>query len=261
MRPTSPSYRAIASLCLGLVGFAAGATADERHFTYSYEPKVLPQGAIEFEQWATMRNGHDSSIYTRWDIRTEFETGLTDRLTTALYMNWTNKWEPDKGTNVTNFKGWSSEWKYKVSDPTADPIGMLLYGEFSVDRREWEGEAKLVLGKNVGSFVFAANAVFENEWKTIVDGTDPRKSEVETEQVFEGTAAAAHRIGNLAIGVEARSHTKREDGHAHHAFFVGPVLHASSERCWATCTFLVQTTSDLEEHESTETRLIFGVHL
>jgi hypothetical protein len=255
-------------LCACLVAVLTGiadsmneATADERLFTYSYEPKVLPKGAIEFEQWATMRNGHESSLFTRWDIRTEFEAGLTDRLTTALYMNWTNKWEPDKGTDVTNFSGVSSEWKYKVWDPTADPIGVLLYGEFSVDRREWEGEAKLVLGRNIGPFVLAANAVFENEWKTKVDPADPSESDTETEQVFETTAGASRRFGDVALGMEARSHTKYEDGESHHAFFVGPVLHASSERWWASATVLVQTTDDLEEHERTETRLILGIHL
>ena len=29
--------------------------ADERRFTYVYEPEVLPKGAWEFEQWVTLR--------------------------------------------------------------------------------------------------------------------------------------------------------------------------------------------------------------
>ena len=31
------------------------ARADERRFTYSYEPELLPARAMEFEQWVTLR--------------------------------------------------------------------------------------------------------------------------------------------------------------------------------------------------------------
>ncbi len=31
------------------------ARADEKRFTYSYEPETLPGGAWEFEQWITLR--------------------------------------------------------------------------------------------------------------------------------------------------------------------------------------------------------------
>ena len=57
---SSPSWARASLLALAVaVGatMATGAGADQRYFTYSYEPKVLPAGAIELEQWATMRNG------------------------------------------------------------------------------------------------------------------------------------------------------------------------------------------------------------
>ena len=109
---------------------ATQARADQRYFTYSYEPKVLPAGGTELEQWATMRNGRDNGLYTRWDIRTEFETGLTDRLTTAVYMNAKNVFQKRLNadgsmtdSNVMSFKGFSSECKYTLTDPTADTLG------------------------------------------------------------------------------------------------------------------------------------------
>ena len=247
---------------------ATGAGADQRYFTYSYEPKVLPAGAIELEQWATMRNGRDNGLYARWDVRTEFEAGLTDNLTAAIYMNAKNvfikRLEPDgtmTSSNVMSFKGISSEWKYKLSDPTADALGVLLYQEFGIDRREWETETKLVLGKNVGDMVFAANSIFEVEGKGTVDPTTGEVgSEYKTE--IEQTFGAAYRVGRNAFGVEASIRTEREDGEFEDAaIYLGPTLHTARESWWATFTFLAQVTDDYAHHERTETRLILGIHL
>ena len=245
-----------------LVGFlvaAGSADADRRYFTYSYEPKTLPEGVIEFEQWATMRNGREDGLYTRWDIRTEIEAGLTDTLTTALYMNTTSKWDPATGLNSMYFAGMSSEWKYKVSDPTADSIGGLLYGEATLDRREYEAEAKLVLGKNLGNLTLAANGIFENEWKSGVDIAG--EPETETEQVYQATGGASYHFGAVSLGAEGRFTSKHEGDESHSSFFAGPVFHASAKRWWATVTLLVQVTDDFEEFERTETRFIVGVHL
>ena len=61
---------------------ALGVTAtrgDERRFTYSYEPETLPQGAMEFEQWITLRTQRtqDGDVqqdnFNRSDIREELE--------------------------------------------------------------------------------------------------------------------------------------------------------------------------------------------
>src|SRR4030095_5581696 len=74
-----------AGLCL------AGARADERRFTYTYEPEVLPQGAMEFEQWVTLRTQRTKNVgqqnFNRWDLREELEYGVTDRYSVSLYLN------------------------------------------------------------------------------------------------------------------------------------------------------------------------------
>lgn len=257
------------ALFVAVAGAAVSdARADQRYFTYSYEPKVLPKGATELEQWATMRNGREEGLYARWDIRTEFETGLTDNLTTAIYMNAKNvfvkRLNADGSmtdSNVMSFKGFSSEWKYKLSDPTADGLGVLLYQEFGIDRREWETETKLVLGKNVGDLVFAANSIFEVEGKGTVSATTGEVgSEYKTE--LEQTFGAAYRTGQNAFGLEASVRTEREDGEFQDAaVYVGPTLHTARESWWATLTFLAQVTDHYADHERTETRLILGMHL
>jgi hypothetical protein len=260
--------RALSLLAAVVVVAATQARADERYFTYSYEPKVLPAGATELEQWATMRNGRDNGLYTRWDIRTEFETGLTDRLTTAVYMNAKNVFQKRlnaDGTmtdsNVMSFKGFSSEWKYKLSDPTADTLGVLLYQEFGVDRREWESETKLVLGRNFGDLIVAVNSIFEVEGKgTVSDITGEVGSEYKQE--LEQTLGVAYRAGSNAFGLEASLRTEREDGEfSDAAVYVGPTLHASRESWWATFTILAQVTDHYADRERTETRLILGMHL
>lgn len=237
--------------------------ADQRFFTYTYEPKTLPKGAAELEQWATLRNGRDKGLYTRWDLRTEYEIGLTDRLTTAIYFNASNVYrhvDPTvPATNGLYFRGWSLEGKYQLLHPSADPLGVVLYGEVALDRREWEAEGKLILGKNVGRSIFAANGVFEQEWKATLDPNG--SATTETEQKWEITGAWAYRWGNYALGGEVRSHSVRAEGTTKSAFFVGPAVHASGQRGWATLTLLKQLTKEFSEHEKTEMRLIVGIHL
>lgn len=243
--------------------FVGWTHADQRFFTYTYEPKTLPKRATELEQWATMRNSRDKGLYTRWDLRTEYEIGLTDRLTTAIYLNASNVYRHvDPTAPTTNglyFRGWSSEWKYQLLNPSADPLGVVLYGEIALDRREWEVEGKLILGKNVGRAVFAANGVFEQEWKATLNPNGQPKTE--SEQKYEVTGAFAYRWGSYAFGGEARSHAVREGRTTKSALFVGPAVHASGERWWATLTLLKQLTKEFSEHEKTETRLLVGIPL
>ena len=259
---------ALALLATAAMTAASDAQADQRYFTYSYEPKVLPRGATELEQWATMRNGRDKGLYARWDVRTEFEAGLTDSLTTAVYMNAKNvfvkRLNADGSmtdSNVMSFKGISSEWKYKLADPTADALGVLLYQEFGIDRREWETETKLVLGKNFGDVIVAANSIFEVEGKgTVSTTTGEVGSEYKME--LEQTFGAAYRAGQNAFGIEASVRTEREDGEfSDAAVYVGPTLHTARESWWATFTLLAQVTDHYADHERTETRVIVGIHL
>jgi len=53
------------TLFLGLLAGGlslTGVRADERRFTYTYEPETLPQGAIEFEQWVTLRTQRTKNV-------------------------------------------------------------------------------------------------------------------------------------------------------------------------------------------------------
>jgi hypothetical protein len=258
---------ALGVLAAVLAAPAARARADERVFTYSYEPKVLPKDALEFEQWATLRAGKEDGVFSRWDLRTEFEYGLLDQLTTALYLNFESLHidRDEEQVDEFEFKGLSSEWKWKFLDPTADPIGVLGYFEATTNFEDVELEEKLVLGKNFDRVVLAFNAICEQEWEF-------ENEETETELAVEFTAGVAFRFTDrFAVGVEAREVNVFPDMEnlEHAAVFLGPTLHYNTNRWWATLTFLPQVAGlrgdtedglNLDEFERMEVRLIFGIH-
>ena len=66
-------------LCAALTAgvLAISAQANDRLFTYSYEPETMPAGAFEFEQWVTLRSQRNQAVgqqnFNRWDIRSELK--------------------------------------------------------------------------------------------------------------------------------------------------------------------------------------------
>lgn len=233
----------------------ADVRADERLFTYSYEADVLPKGGLEFEQWITNRSGRDGGRYTRWDLREEIEYGLTDRLTTALYLNFRSVSSEEMDGSEFTFKGVSSEWKYQIANPNRSPIGVLLYGEVTYDGDEVELEEKIVLQKNFGDrWVAVVNFTFEQEWEFEAAGT-------ETEAVFEVSGGLACRVTpQFSVGVEARAVTEFPEWEEAEdtAVFVGPALHYATAKWWATLTVMPQVTQNYDGFEQIETRLIAG---
>lgn len=241
--------------------FAGTALADERRFTYSYEAdSVLPKGAFEFEQWATLKAGKEDGKYYQWRLREEIETGLTDRLTTALYLNLKDTYSKDvTGINDkdgTEFSGLSNEWKYMLFSPHQYPIGVLLYGEIGYDGEELELEEKLILEHIFAErWILVMNLIFEEEWKW-------QKKKSEKEFVISPTFGLCYIINDhWSIGLEAVNHREYPDfgDEEHSAWFLGPNIHYGSEKWWATLAILPQVTDVLDEHEEVEARLITGI--
>src|SRR5437762_1004992 len=97
------------------------ARADERLFTYTYEPETTPKGTFEFEQWVTSRVGRNSTVgqndYQLWQFREEFEYGVTDDYTVSLYVNHEHQYFKDNAGNTSSGYRWtgvSFENKYMV---------------------------------------------------------------------------------------------------------------------------------------------------
>ncbi len=254
---------------VGALAFAGSeAAATERHFVYTYESGVLNAGDAELEPWTTFRNGR-ADFYNRFDNRLEFEVGITNRLQTAWYLNFTGLGRDVKGGRETafDFKGVSWEWKYKLTDPVADAFGAALYFEGTGGPEEAELEAKLIVDKRFGNYLFAFNVVGEHEWKF-------EKDETKREVVLEfDTGFGYFLTPRLFAGIELRNHNEFPSGEGweHSALFAGPVLSYAQKSWWMTLTLMPQLPAlkgggnddsrILDEHEKINARIVFGFHL
>lgn len=258
------------SICCMAGGlYSPRAEATDRPFTYTYGSEVLNPGSFELEPWVTFRAGRDD-FYNRLDHRLEFEFGLVPRLQTAWYLNFTavNKDSGDQRVSEFEWSGVSWEWKYKLLDSSADPIGVGLYFEPGLGPTEAALEFKLILDKRIGDFFAAFNAVAEQEWNFERRGPARREFSVEFD-----LGLTYFLSPNLAAGIEVRNHNEfpAGEGWEHSALFLGPVVSYRANRWWATLTVLPQlpalkknesgSTLILDAHERLNVRLIFGVHL
>ncbi|MGE5402313.1 MAG: hypothetical protein ACM3S2_18090 [Ignavibacteriales bacterium] len=248
--------------------------ANDRRFTYIYESLVLPRGARELEIWNTYR-ANRGYMYRRLDQRMEFEVGLGNNLMTALYLNSSWRLQDENGAAAggeavpSQEVSISSEWKYKLLDRVANPVGLGLYGEATVGLNEVELEGKLLMDKQVGNLLLAFNGVVEQEWETELENG---VSNTGKELNLEFDLGASYMLsGALSLGLEFRNTNTFKEGELENSvLFAGPVLAYSDENWWAALTVMPQVTAfkgatngnlSLDDHEKVETRLLFSFHL
>lgn len=279
MRPTRtttlPSPRtssATVVLCalavLAALAAATTAAASERRFASTYESLVLNPGHIEVEQWNTFRGGREE-LYLRFDERIEIEIGVFENLQMAWYLNATAVTAAAGGALKKEFEfgGVSNEWKWKLLDPVADPVGLALYGEWTAAPSEAELEAKVIVDKRFGDLIVALNLVGEAEWEL------EEPDEVEQELVVELDAGLAYLITpQLGLGLELRNHNEFvAEGLEHSAVFAGPTVSYAAEGWWTTLSVMPQVVDlaalgtpslqDLHGHERISARLLLGFDL
>src|SRR4051812_17327012 len=169
------------------LAFAAGlltASANERLFTYTYEPETMPKGGWEFENWVTSRVGRNDVVgqrdYRRWEFRQSLEYGVTDNWTTELYFNSREESfrDPANGAKHSGFRwdGVSLENRYQVLNQADHAIGLTLYLEPRISDSELELEEKIIIGQRYGKWKWAANVTHATEWS---DHYHERAGEVE----------------------------------------------------------------------------------
>ncbi len=258
-----------------LTGIAGFTYAQDRHFSWTYESTTLPKGAIDIEPWVTFRTGREN-FYNKYETRLEFETGITNKLQTALYLNTSHKVKAltDENGNViglgesTGFS-FSNEWKLNVLDPSVSPVGFGVYGEYGISADEVELEFKLLFDKKTPKSIIAYNFVteleFEKGFEAGVDGT----GEIETEKEFivENDLAYMYMVKpNFGLGLELRNHNVFVEGEMEHAaLFGGPTLYWSQKNFFAIVNAQPQLTSlkgnglDLNEYEKVGLRVILGI--
>jgi hypothetical protein len=260
---------------LGLALAAAPVLANERHFAYTYETAVLPPGGRELETSNTLRLGRDQ-YYAALDHRLEFEVGVGERVMSSFYLNWsdeTAKSGPGMTQSRFTWQGISNEWKWKLSDPVADPLGFALYGELTYATGSYELEAKTLFDKKVGKLLLAANLVAEGEFETGVGENE--LDEIELEGDLAGSYAVTSRF---SVGLEFRNLNEiaKEAGGDEmewetSALFLGPNVSYATEGWWVTFSVLPQLPAlmkegggsilDLNDHEKINARLLFSFHI
>jgi hypothetical protein len=247
--------------------------ADERLFTYTYEPETEPRGDWEYEQTVTARAGRNDAVgqrdYQKWEFSEEIEHGFTDRYTAALYVNsdYERFTEPasDATSSHNRFTGISLENRYQLLDPVNHPVGLTLYLEPTYDGDDAELEQKIILGQRFGDWKWAVNLTHATEW------TDDFQS---NEGELEISAGLARRLTHRwAVGIEARDHNELPDYKQweNTAVYVGPVISYRRLGWWAALTVMPQvygwnhtgnpddnTHLELEGHERLNVRLKFG---
>lgn len=259
-------------LLLAGATLASVSQADERRFTYTYEPETLPQGAMEVESWVTLRTGRSKEAgrekFNRWDLRQELEIGVTDRYTVSFYLNETaqNYVDPatDEGVSEFEWKGVSIENIYNLVNPANHPVGVSVYLEGTYSGEEAELEQKLIFGQRHGDWKWAVNLIHETEWEDNLE---------EVEGALGASAGLAYDFAkNWSVGLEARGEALLpEYGDVESwAIHVGPVVSYRQEKWWAALTVMPQVVGwndretdgsdnlDLAHNERLNLRLLFG---
>jgi hypothetical protein len=170
---------------------------------------------------------------------------------------YVSDWRYEDGASVsddgTDWRNVAVEGTYSLSDPTADAFGSAVYGEVKWGDELFVLETKILLQKNVGSWVFAYNGTVEAEWES--------KDYDEDKGVFENTVGVSYQFSpKFSAGVEALHEIEYENWSdwGDDALYAGPVISMSSDGWWFTVTQLFQL-SDLAGEPDYQTRLIMGI--
>jgi hypothetical protein len=266
-------------LCFFKITFAT-----DRNFVFTYESRTLQGGLRELEAWMSYNYGR-KDFYSAVQNRLEFEIGLGKKLQTSFYLNLDAETLPitvynpvaDENGNVvfeqqdfleTKFStGFSNEWKYQLSDPSANKIGSALYGEIGISPNEYELEARVILDKRFNDFITALNLVGELEWKA--EGDSAQETKWEQESKFEVDYGLVYTLPkNFSFGFEARNINVFHDSELEHsALFIGPVISYKQNNWWISFGAQPQIVDlktggfDLEDHEKLNARLLFSYSL
>jgi hypothetical protein len=224
-------------ILIGAVFGICPAIAGERHFGYTYETDVLPDGGRELESYSTFRFGRDGEFYSALDQRLEFEMGLGDGIQASWYFNFTQELEGPVGETPTAspfFDGVSNEWIFKLSDAVVDPLGFGLYAEAEYKPDEVELETKVLVDKQMGDFKWAFNFIAEPEYHWI-DNTSAFN-------LIPTLGAGYFFSPRFMVGMETQIWNGFDQSFRQTSsiFSLGPVVAFSGKDWWFTVTALPQ---------------------
>jgi hypothetical protein len=256
---------------IATLGGAREAGAAERHFGFSYESSTLRAGQAELQPWSTVRIGR-ADYYNRIDARLGFELGLAKNLQAALFWNASTitydirlPGASEKSRlSDTELDSLSLQLKYKLSDPVADALGSALFVEGNTGPLQASFEGRLILDKQLGSFVLAANVI-----SGLVELWELRSSTLGS---FGATLAAGYYVTpSLVTSLELRNENGFSAQFDRSVLYLGPTVSFVSARYWLTLAVQPQLVAfkgataghdlDLSQNEYLQTRLMLGLAL
>jgi hypothetical protein len=185
-----------------LLALAATSHAGSRRFAYSYETTTMAAGAMELESTLTWKTqvAEDPDLEC-FDIRHEFEFGMTDRLQLALYFA---EWRHEKSSvfsGKTTFQDVALEAIHNMTHPNTSACGSALYGEIKGSGDFIELEGKLLLQKNYGRWICVYNiggeVVWENHYED--DEAELKQSAGVAYQINPAWSVAAEILHEIAV--------------------------------------------------------------
>jgi hypothetical protein len=254
-RSARPRSRALACPAVALLlGAARDAEGSNRRFLYNYEATTMPAGGREFETWVTWKTDKPGDPdFERFDIRHEFEFGLTDRLQLGLYLpDWRYE-ESATESGKADFRDVAAEVIYGICDPQDSVLGAALYGEAKFGDDYLEFETKLLLQKNLGAWCFVYNLGAEAVWEHDYDD-----DEGELMQSF----GVSHEFSpSLAAGLEVVHEVAVPDWEdfGEQTVYGGPNLIWRKGDFWVGVAALWQLT-DVAGEPDFQLRTIFALH-
>jgi hypothetical protein len=225
-------FKAVAAGAVLMAVWPAGARAGDRHFTYNYESGVLDSGEKELETYTTYRFGR-SDFYSAIDENVEFETGLGGGVQTSLYLNFTQEYTADGlDTSGPVLDGISNEWKFKLADSVADPVGLGLYLEPEFEPDDFELEMKVILDKKSGPWLWTLNLLGEPAFDYVGNGSS---------FLFRPSAGLGCFLSDAVfLGAEVMDENFYDDRPMRSVLSGGPTLEYSGKSWWVALTFMPQ---------------------
>ncbi len=220
------SRAAVASLALLAAPLAA--RADRRYYGETYDATIAPPGALDVELWTTFHQAPRAGGTPFWEHQLELETGITDRWDVALY----NIFRYDQG-GTTRYEALKVETRFRLSEPGAWPVDVLLYLEGRkefVEDKPWAVEEKIILGRDLGPLNLSVNALAEQEF--------PQGGGNELEWGYAlGASWELHPV--VRVGAETYAFWNRGPAVSSYTFtsYAGPALSLAVSRSWLVLAY------------------------
>lgn len=270
-RHSSPHAAFTAALlrgCLAVTGWAGATYADENLLGYTRGAETLPAGAAELYQTLTYRGDKGAGTYRATDSETEFEYGLTDRLSGTLALKaqaihtdglLIDAYIPKDERYGLRVSGVEALLKYNFLKPALDPLGLsATFGFEHAWRDPHSGQDKDTYSFETGlqtqkffrddQLVWLNNVAIE----ATISKRDPIDdlpagfewpTDEEMEIEFTAATGLSYRFApNWFFGAEVLYQIERETevGIERWSVQAGPSLHYGAKRWWWTLTWLPQ---------------------